>query len=341
MTSTPEPPAQALLPTLALLAIVGSGVAAWFSWQSRSESQAAREELARASTELAELRRAVQLMRFEKGGASGPTALLEQLRFWAPKLQNATTPAAEVPEVQRKIADLHDAFGAVGKDAQAALETAFRNSTSDSEDEFRRQCLIALGRAAPLRARDLLVQLVKSIDTRPSPRLRLIACDELTRLDKALAGQTLRDVLATQSSQGVNLNRLAPEYAAKIAGQVSGAAAWSGFFNLVGKYLATEDAETDATLQMLLNRAEHDRTTIAECVKALGARRCKDALGRIQELYKSPPPPVEDPIFRNHCLEAISAIAGESARPFFDEALRNETNPIVQTKLQDLLKLVR
>lgn len=325
---------------LGLLTLAASGFAAWTSYRTSHDAKLVREEVARLAAEVSEVRGVLQLLRYERGGG-GAHSLVEQLKFWAPKLQHATTPAAEMPEVKKKVGEIQDAIAVLGKDAWAPLEAAFTTSTSDSEDEFRRQCLAAFARLDKARGTALLVRLVKGIEQQVSPRLRLLACDELIQLDKQIAGSTLREVLTTQSSQGVNLNRLAPDYAAKIAASVSGAAAWSGFFNLVGKYLATDDSDTDATLQMLLTRAEHDRTTVQECVKALGSRRCKDAAPRIRELFKSPPPPTDDPIFKNHCLEAISQIEGEAARSWFDEILRAETNPIVQTKLQDLLKLVR
>ena len=336
-----------MLIVMLLATLLAAGASALFGWRAETEASSVRQELDRVGKEVVDLRRTLQLMRFERGGASGPTALLDQLRFWAPKLQNSSTPAAEVPEILRKVQDIHEGFAGVGPDAWSLLENALHKAVTDSEDEFRKQCLIALGRIDAKRACELMVPIVRGFDlTKPSapqasPRMRLMACDELTRLDKQLAGQTLRQVLTTQSSQGVNLQRVAPEYAAKLAPMVAGAAAWSGFFNLVAKYIATDDSELDATLQMLLVRAEHDRTTIQECVKALGTRRCKDAAPRIQELFHQPPPPTDDPIFRNHCLDALATILGDAARPFFDEALRKEGNKIVQAKLQDLLKLTR
>ena len=312
------------------------------TWQLRDAHAGAATRLAELGQQVEELRKTVNYFRFERGTGGGPTALIEQLRFWAPKLQLASTPAAEMPEVERRVRDLHDGIASLGKQALPELQKAFDASTGDSEDEFRRQLLVALGRADAEYTKALLAKLVHALEVKASPRLRLMAADELIRVDKALAGTVLRNVLETQSSRGVRVESLPPEMREKLAPAMLAARDSSGFFNLVSRYLATGDPATDDTLQMLLGRQEQDRMTMLECIKALGAHKVKAALPRIQELFASPPTGVrDDALFRNHCLDAIAAIEGSAAHRFFDAALREEKNEIVQAKLQDLLKRVR
>lgn len=323
---------------LLALSILGFGGLGYAAWEHRAQARELRDEIARLREDAQALTRTVHLLRFERGGQSGASALLEQLRHWAPKLAVATTPSAEIPDIQRRVDDLIAAFRACGPDAWPVLQKAFDTTTSEYDDETRKWLLVAMTRVDATRGRELLARLIRGLDIAASPRLRLFACDELTRLDKPLAGRVVHDLLGYASSQGINTDRIPLAYAKDLAPHVTGAAAYSGFHNFVARYIATDDPELEPTLLMLLGRSEHDLVTMQECVKELGKRKSKPALARIQELFAAPPGFQDNPLFRNHCLEAIAAIEGARARVWLEARLAEEKSDLVITKLQDLLK---
>ncbi len=323
---------------MAFLTLAGIAGVLWLQWEARgvSEVQGRRQEA--LAKEVADLRRVVQLLRFERGGRAGPSTLIEQLAHWAPKLHNAQTPAAEIPEIQRRVNDLLEGLEACGSDAWPALHKAFGVTRAEHEDDLRHWLLVAMLRVDRARGTEMLARAVRGVDLQVTPRLRLLAADELIKVDKGLAGRVLHEVLNSQSAAGLNTSRMPPEVAAKLAPEILASAAWTGFFNLIPRYVATGDADTVPTLLAILGRSEHDLTTLQECVKQLGTLQAKDAVPRIQELFANPPQIPDNPIFKNHCLDAIVAIEGAAARPWLTRVQREERLELVQKKLADLLK---
>ena len=117
--------------------------------------------------------------------------------------------------------------------------------------------------------------------------------------------------------------------------QTKAALAQGGFSNFVLWYLRSEDPQTDDTLLMVLGRTEHDLTTIQDCVKALGERRCARAVEPIQKLFKHPPQ--QNPILLNHCVDAVHKIQGDAARPWLEEAMRTTEVQTVADHIKHLL----
>jgi hypothetical protein len=291
--------------------------------------------------QLAALERVMQLYRFERNSTAGlgASALLEQLRFWAPKLESAATPQAEQPAIRKRVDDVLAAFMAAGSDTGAILEAEFHRTKSGADDELRKWIVRGLVRADRERAKTLLVQVLRGLKFDVSPRLREFAADELIAIDKATAGQVLRDILGYESKGGLVPERMPRELIEQQPHIVEGhRGSYPGFFNFVIKYAQTGDPETVPTLLMLIGRAEHDRMTIQECVKHLGALKARDAVPRIQELFDNPPEIPDNPMFKNICLDALVAIQGREACNWLRQAQVRETRELVANKLRDLLQ---
>jgi len=57
----------------------------------------------------------------------------------------------------------------------------------------------------------------------------------------------------------------------------------------------------------------------------------------IRKLFLHPPGGREEPLFQAKCLDAIDAIEGQKARPFFEEMLGKATSETVANRLKNLL----
>jgi hypothetical protein len=331
-------PSRVLVPVLVVLAL-GAGVYCGFSLVAAQRE--AGEQLGKLSQQVAELERAVHLLRIERQSTvgAGVPALLEQLRYWAPQLEAASTPQAEMPAIRQRIGDVMKAVAALGKDAYPAIAAEFDKHADDLHDELRRWLLRAASAADPTRGRDLLIQVLRALQRKVSTRLREFAADELTAIDKPAAGAVLRSILQYESSRGISADRIPPELLALRPETYYGHSGhFPGFFNFVIKYAATGDPEIDLTLTMLLGRHEHDLPTIQAAVKELGARKYKGAAARIRELYASPPGIPDNPLFQLHCLDALAAIEGRGACDFFEQEKRRARHEMLVGKLNELTR---
>ncbi len=317
----------------AFLAFAAATCAVVLVWRQGREIELLRQ------TE-AETQRVLQLLRAEqRAGVGGADAIVSQLRFWAPKLQTAATPAAEIPQIERRIHDLLEGATALGVDATASFTSAYLKAKPVEDDEFRKWLLRALLAADPARGKEIAIQSVRGLQFPVSPRTREYAADELIRVDRVAAGQLLRDILHYESSRGVDADRIPQEFREKFPEAVyAHGGHFPGFFNFVARYCETDDPERIPTLIMLLGRNQHDLTTTQEVVKQLGTLKARDAVEEIQRVYREPPGISDNPIFRNHCLEALGKILGREACPFFEKELREQTHPIVSEKLKSLMQ---
>lgn len=286
------------------------------------------------------IERAVQLYRFEQQGKQGLglNALLEQVRFWAPQLGDATTLPAQVPIIERRLEEVLDALKALGPDAYDALERTFLQARPGVDLELRRWLMRAMTTLEPRRAEGFLGKVAAGLEVPVSPLCRLSAIDRLLELDRELAGKILREILLRESHRGLNPARMGAGAASRIPESGTTIGPWSGFFNFVDRFVASGHPDTESVLIMLLGRPEHDLATIQECVKALGRLRSERAVPHIERLFREPPGRFANPLFRNHCLQALADISGAKACDFFRRAQRREKDELVRKKLTELIK---
>ncbi len=321
---------------LVLGAIATAGVL-WIGFEMRSQNaRLARleEQAAARAGAVDEILGEVTRMRLEqRADGRGPSALLEMLKTYAPILVSARYAEPDYQFARDQMQRILRAFETVGEDAwQPVIDRIAALDASKNFDELKWLLEAAL-RIDEKPAVELVHQVVLG-QKLPAPRLRWYAADLLLRHDRRLAQRTLRQILLTESSRGVNPERAAA-YGLPIPDMA--ATATTGFHNFVLKYVQSEDDEIDDTLLMVMGRTEHDLMTVQTCVKELGARNCARAAPLIRELYQRPPGHSHNPLFQVRCLDAIAAIEGESARPFFEDMLEKATTETVAKHLERLL----
>jgi hypothetical protein len=285
---------------------------------------------------LQQVERAIQLYRFEQtsNAGLGIEALLEKLGHWAPQLDSAMTPAAELPLVEGRIRELLEAVRGLGPSAGPEIERRYHAAGGD---ELRKWLLRAALAADPPRGKELLVRTLRALEFKASQRLREFAADALLEIDRPAAGTVLRDILGYESSVGIDERRIPREYLERFPEALFAHAGGSpGFFNFIPRYVASGDPAREETLIMLLSRQGHDLLTVQECVKQLGAMRSRAAAPKIQQLYDSPPEITQNPIFQRHCLDAIAECLGKDACDWLAEKQRAERNELLAAKLTEL-----
>lgn len=229
------------------------------------------------------------------------------------------------------------AFGTLGKDAWQPIQDRLTQLKPDKDFDEVKNLLDASVAVDPA-AGTLLLKEVLLGQRLPSPRVRWYAADKLNQTDRPLAQSLLRQVLRTESARGFNPDHANAYPGATIPDQA--ALSGSGFVNFVLKYVDSKDPQMEDTLLMVVGRSEHDRSTVQECVKALGLAHSTKAVPVIEKLYKNPPLNQQDPIFLGYCLEALVDIQGAEAKPFLERELADASSDTVATKIQFLLNRI-
>lgn len=340
MTASRASGPERLLTPLLLVALLIGGSYAVIDLRRRQdviERESAATAAAAARTE-----RLLTLMRFEQLGKDGlgMAALLGQIREFAPVYVAATTTAPERDAILARLQSVVSAMRAIDKDdAWNALQRALTaTSPSTNHEEIVRWILYGMIEVDVTRAKPLLVELVRSLQSRVTPNTRLFAADRLLDLDKDLAGETLRGVLEYESASGVNKLRMPPALTDRFPNAALTIDPFPGFYLFVQRFFQTEHADRENVLLMILGRHEHDLITVQECVRLLGEMRSRQAVGAVQRLFERPPGLQQNTLFRNHCLDALAAIQGADSCVFLQERLRQEQDRLVQAKLIDLIK---
>ncbi|MCA8974247.1 MAG: hypothetical protein KDC98_05970 [Planctomycetes bacterium] len=264
----------------------------------------------------------------------GPAGLLEKLSVFAPLLSNASTTAPDHAAAKEEMAAILRAFRSIGKDAWEPIHERFAKLDPTKDFDELKWLLEAAVVVDEKRGSELANKVLLGLE-KPTARLRWHAANLLIERNRKLAQLSLRQILLTESSRGINSER-----AAAYGSAIPDAAAYSqtGFYNFVTRYRMTDDPEMDTTLLMVIGRSEHDQQTVQECVKILGQRRCQRAVPAIEKLYLNPPGFQHNPLFQNHCITALAAIQGEGARPFFEKILPDATTDTVANYLKRLLE---
>ncbi len=269
----------------------------------------------------------------QRAEQKGPAGLLEKLRAYAPILVSGRTTAPDYESAKKEMDAILRAFETIGPDAWPFVRGRIAELKPEKNFDELKWLLEAAVRCDRKPGIDLAAQVLQGT-LLPSARLRWHAADMLLRHEPQLAQRLLRQILLTESSRGIDVER-ASVYGAPIPDQA--AFSTTGFHNFVVHYIRSGDEKIEETLLMLLGRTEHDLITLQECIEELGRRACARAVEPIKKLYANPPGRVENPLFLNKCLEAIVAIEGDKARPFLEEAQRSASHEMVQKRIQELL----
>lgn len=329
------PPSRSPLPLVlaaALLALAGAVV--WLGF----EVAALRTAATKASDTVDRVYAEVTRMRLEQNATGkGAQALLEKLHTFAPLVASARTTQPDFENAKKEIQAIQRAFTSLGADAQRPVLDRIAQLKPENDFEELKWLLdiyVGIDRVAGLK---MLEQVLLGYQL-PHARLRWHAANALLAADRELAQITLRRVLTTESSRGVDINRLAAYPGATVPDKA--AFATQGFNNFVIAYARSEDPQLEDTLLMVIGRTQDDKITVQECVKILGARGCKKAVPVIEKLYREPPLQQEDPIFLNYCLEALVDIQGAEAQPFLQAALPKAASETVTKRIEFLLNKI-
>lgn len=324
-------PPHLLAALLALLtaAVLGGSYLLWSGLAELTAQQQANRSV------LDEVLGEVTRMRLEQSaGSKGPQALLDKLHLYAPLVASSRTTEPDFKNAQREMAAIVRAFHTLGKDAWKPIENRLAElKPQDDFEEIKQLLKAAVG--ADHDAGVLLLKEVLLGHRLPSPRLRWEAGRQLVAEERALAQSTLRQILLTETRQGLDPARMA-EYPGAVVPDKA-ALASTGFNNFVEIYELTNDPKLDDTLLRVLGRTTDDKVTIQSCMKILGSRRYASAVPIIEKLYREPPLQQQDPLFLGYCLEALVDIQGADARPFLEAALPNASSETIAKKIEFLL----
>lgn len=320
-------PRRSLLPTAlavaTLAAVAGLG---YLVLRLQHEVEALRTAAAADDAVLAQVHGEVTRIRLEqRAEALGPQGLLAKLRAFAPLVTSARVPEPDYQFAKDELDAVLRAFEAIGEDAWQPVVTRLEQLDASADYDEARYLLRAAMRIDPTAGKEIVKNVLAGARL-PSPRLRWDAARILIDAAPELAQRLLRHIMLTESSRGVNPDRVGdrdipiPDPAALSA---------SGFHNFVQLYAQSGDPKLEDTLLMVLGRAEHDLVTVQACVKMLGELGSERAVPAIEKLFLQPPHGFENPLFQNHCLSALHQIQGEAARPFLERAQREATSPIV------------
>lgn len=287
------------------------------------------------TAELMTMAREISRMRIEQRvGGQGPNALLSMLKTYAATLVDSRATQPDFQNAQDQMKSVLRAFAAMGQDAIEPLRRRFDELQPRTDFDELRWVLEALVQSDQEKGKQLVAQVLEGT-LKPSPRLRWAAAELLSRTDRELARRTLRKILMTETSRGIDPDRAAA-YGASIPDPAAVAA--TGFFNFITHYLRTEDPEAEDTLLQVLMRTDQDMATLQEAIEALGSMRSARAQKRIEELYLRPPGASQNALFLNKCLDALVAIRGQDVKPWLLEQMATAEHDLVVQHLDRLLK---
>jgi hypothetical protein len=335
MTSPAHQTRRSTTAPLLTVALIGAIAFAGYSWLQTETVLAAQDvRLKKVDETLEKMLGEITRMRLEQTSeGQGPTALLEKLKVYAPLTADARTTEPDFQNARRELKAIVLAFESCGNDAWKPVTSRLREADAKADfDEIKWLMEIAIRLDA--KAGKQIAKEVLQGHRLPYPRLRWWAADLLLSHDKPLAGQLLRQILMTESSRGVNLDRA---QVAGIKAPSQAAYATTGFNNFVQRYIRSEDSKLEETLTLLLTRIEHDAITVQECIKELGERKTQSALASIKKVYDNPPLEQQNPLFLNICVNAVDKIEGSASVAWLEEKLKTAPTDAVANVIQNVL----
>ena len=337
-SQTANPPSH-LAATVALGAtLLGAGYCGYSGLKATGD--AVEHRLTALEEQVSDQARLLQLYRFEQQSTAGLgfSALVEQIKYWAPLADSGTTPEIQIPVIEDRLRAVLLAMESLGEPAFQQLVDEFNRSSSERDYHVRRWLLNGMIKLDAERAADFLVTLIQSYDDPVPPRMRMYAVDRLMEVDRARAGATLRQLLDAETHRGLEKRRVAPAVLLEHPNADQNVIPNPGFSTFVQRFAATEHQDVEQVLlRILIRRRDYDLMTLQEAVKTLGQLRFEAAAPKIKDLFENPPRNFH-PMFRNHCLDAIANIDGQSACHYFKQVLLTEKRDLVISKLTELIK---
>ena len=335
MTSPALPTGRYAATTFLSIALLGSLAFSSYAFWRTEQALVSQEQVIKKNQEsLGAILNEMTRIRIEQSAeGQGPTALLEKLKVYAPLTADARVTEPDFQNAKKELLAIVRAFEACGKQAWGPIMERRREADPKKDFQELKYLLETLIRIDPPAGKQITKEVLQGYRL-PFPRLRWWAADLLISHDKKLAANLLRQILLTESSRGIDVNR------AMSAGiKIPDPAAFSttGFNNYVQRYIRSEDPKTEDTLLMLLTRVEHDSITIQECIKELGERKSTKALTTIKKIYNNPPNNQQNPLFLVICIRAIEQIAGKDCIPWLEEKLKTAPTDKVANTIQAML----
>ena len=200
--------------------------------------------------------------------------------------------------------------------------------------EVRKWLLKAMTRC-DVEAAKAYLQGILNLDVVTSPRVRLIAADELLELDRPAAGRLLRKILTRESSQDVTAfrDRLPASEVDKYVHAYQQTGRYQGFYNYISRYVASRDEQMDSTLLMVLSRQDQDVATIQACVQYLAEHKAKIAVTKLQDMFERPPIRFANALLRQKLARAICDILGADSCDWLKRRLEVEKDATVRREL--------
>jgi hypothetical protein len=217
---------------------------------------------------------------------------------------------------------------------------AFQEATSESHDDYRKSLLQAMCQLDPKRGADLANACLERREIHVSPRMRLLAADELLKVDARRAGDTLKEIMVTEYYRGIATNRIPPGQE-KIYRNLPGGLAPHenpGFFNLVSRFMESSYPHKEDVLQSMLSMPLHDPATLMEVMRGLASLGSRGSLPRLKEMFESNKPPLTSPMFRSRCIQIIAELDPDHVCNYLKGRQAVEDN---ETVLRTLAHLIR
>ncbi|MFT4839784.1 MAG: hypothetical protein ACI90M_000234 [Candidatus Azotimanducaceae bacterium] len=335
MTSPAIQSGRSTVALLLAIALIGAIGFAGYTWlQTETVLAAQSKQLKKVDETLEKMLGEITRMRLEQTSeGQGPQALLEKLKVYAPLTADARIAEPDFQNALRELKAIVRAFESCGDTAWEPVTSRLREA--DVKKDFNEiKWLMEIAIRLDEKAGKQIAKDVLQGHRMPFPRLRWWAADLLLSHDPQLAGHLLRQILMTESSRGINLDR------AQGSGmQIPDKAAFAntGFNNFVQRYIRSDDKKLEQTLTLLLTRVEHDAITIQECIKELGKRKTTAALTSIKKVYDNPPLEQQNPLFMNICVHAIDQIEGAASVAWLEERLKTAPTDSIAKNIQAVL----
>ena len=323
--TAPKSPLVAIFVLATALAAGGAALLRFSLLPEIARQRAAQDAL---STEVARLADAVQALRFEKPAGNTLGTILEHLKYWSGKMEQYGNSVVEKPRIEAHIKEGMEALAGLGANATGAIEETFlANSTTD--DELRWRLLKVLCQLDKARGQKLAERCLRR-QVSVTPRLRVLAADELLALDGRQAGEVLKQVLTTEYHRSTR---------PPLPGEPLQPREDPGFYNFVIRFLQSSYPGKEGVLLELLHATHQDLMTLNEVVGGLAAQKSRDAVPKIQEYFEARDRhPFSSPLFRRRCAQALVEILGQDACPYLREQFVAETDETVKRVRENLVK---
>ena len=252
--------------------------------------------------------------------------VIQGIEYWSHRLQQRGASMIERELVQEYLDHATAALRGLGKRGIQAAIRAFWDPRNGSKTEFRRSLLLALDKIAPKEVVDLSR---KTLETPGTPSLlRVLSAGILKRHNAKLAGQTLAQVLLSESLGGPRHplpGKEVPDESRK----------FPGYFDLIPIFQQTPYPQKGEVLLRVLAQSHKDVPTMNQCVKALESLGYREALPALKKLYDAAGS-ARNPLLRMNIARAVARIGKKQSCKWLQEHIRFEGDQMVLNRLKQL-----